>query len=591
MLLFVVLALVLAPAAYPWTCPLSGPVLRPFAFGDNPYAGGLHRGVDLGAEVGTAVGAPASGTVSFVGTVPAGGKAVTIATSDGYSVTLLQLGSTVVSRGAIVAEGDVVGSVGPSEDAVTSAPHVHVGLRVSAEEEGYVDPLSVLPACGQTVVVSPPVEALPVPLPAEPSPESEPAPAEGFGEPAPVETEPVGPAAVELPLVESAADEASAESPSSEQQSPAGVAPVVAIAPVAGEVDPPFAEPAATEPQSAGVETPVAEDAAVSEAIDSPVLVEAAASEPQSAGIETPIAEGAPEADLEATPEAPASHEAAGQRHASEGAFAEGAEVRAASGAAEEKQIVTATRVQVPVAEASAPAARPDVFVTAPAAASVPTGSRKAAEQEQPQVRAGAGSGATADDEVPRARRSYEPGSARRLVGTGAVAGPSPNRSERRNRSREATASGSARVDAGGEPGAFPLRAEPREKVASTQQDGSPYELPLELLVALLCVVLLATGGVAAWWRLGVPKRRQQARIMASGDADAREADDGSRCGGVAIREWAPAHRPRGRVRRPIRHLRPLPPPERQPRADGEWHGRARDAGHGRRRPRGRVSA
>ena len=58
------------------------------------------------ASVGSPVLAPAAGTVSFVGSIPRGGRAVTIQTADGYAVTLLQLGSTSVLRGSVVAEGD-----------------------------------------------------------------------------------------------------------------------------------------------------------------------------------------------------------------------------------------------------------------------------------------------------------------------------------------------------------------------------------------------------------------------------------------------------------------------------------------------------
>ena len=61
-------------------------------------------------------------------------------------MTLLQLASTSVLRGGVVAEGDVVGVVGESADAVTSAPHVHLGVRVAADPDGYVDPLGLLPA-------------------------------------------------------------------------------------------------------------------------------------------------------------------------------------------------------------------------------------------------------------------------------------------------------------------------------------------------------------------------------------------------------------------------------------------------------------
>src|SRR3954467_14293555 len=93
-------------AARAWTWPVDGPVLRPFSFDDaHPYAGGQHRGVDLGAPGGSPVLAPADGVVSFAGTLPTGGKTVSIQTAFGYTATLVHLGSIEVVRGALVREG------------------------------------------------------------------------------------------------------------------------------------------------------------------------------------------------------------------------------------------------------------------------------------------------------------------------------------------------------------------------------------------------------------------------------------------------------------------------------------------------------
>ncbi len=141
----VLASLAVAPAADAWTWPVDGPVVRPFSLSADPYVGGQHRGVDVGATVGSEVRVPAAGTVSFAGAVPGGGRALTIQTPDGYAVTLLQLGSLSVARGAVVEEGAVVGTAGESVDAVTSVPHVHLGVRLAGEPEGYVDPLGLLP--------------------------------------------------------------------------------------------------------------------------------------------------------------------------------------------------------------------------------------------------------------------------------------------------------------------------------------------------------------------------------------------------------------------------------------------------------------
>jgi hypothetical protein len=134
------------PPALAWTWPVDGPVLRPFVFGDDPYAAGQHRGMDIGAPPGQSVRAPAAGTVAFAGTVPHGGRTVTIETADGYSVTLLHLGSVAATRGRYVGEGDVVGTVGPSGEPELAEPYVHLGVRRTVEEHGYLDPLALLPA-------------------------------------------------------------------------------------------------------------------------------------------------------------------------------------------------------------------------------------------------------------------------------------------------------------------------------------------------------------------------------------------------------------------------------------------------------------
>jgi hypothetical protein len=142
--LFVFLAW--TPAAYAWSWPVQGPVVQPFDYDEaHPYAAGQHRGVDIAGAAGETVVAPAAGTVSFAGSVPTNGKSVTIQTADGYSVTLTHLGSIGVVKGATVAEQDAVGTVGPSGTPEVDGPYVHLGIRVTADPNGYVDPLGLLP--------------------------------------------------------------------------------------------------------------------------------------------------------------------------------------------------------------------------------------------------------------------------------------------------------------------------------------------------------------------------------------------------------------------------------------------------------------
>ena len=142
------LFLVWAPSANAWSWPVQGPVLQPFAYDEaHPYDAGQHRGIDIGADTaGEAVTAPAAGTVSFAGTVPTSGMCVTIQTSDGYSVTLTHLGSILVAKGAAIAEGEAVGTIGPSGTPEFARPYVHLGIRTTSDPNGYLDPLAFLPA-------------------------------------------------------------------------------------------------------------------------------------------------------------------------------------------------------------------------------------------------------------------------------------------------------------------------------------------------------------------------------------------------------------------------------------------------------------
>jgi hypothetical protein len=125
---------------------VDGQVLRGFNFDhDHPYAAGQHRGIDISAAVGAFVLAPAEGVVSFAGTVPNSGRTVSIQTPSGTTVTLLQLGAIEVRRGARVNEGSTVGSAGPSDDPDVPEPHVSMGIRTTADPQGYLDPLAFLP--------------------------------------------------------------------------------------------------------------------------------------------------------------------------------------------------------------------------------------------------------------------------------------------------------------------------------------------------------------------------------------------------------------------------------------------------------------
>jgi hypothetical protein len=210
-------------AAQAWTWPVDGPVLRPFSFDRaHPYAAGQHRGVDLGAQSGTDVHAPASGVVTFAGTVPTGGKTVSIQTPFGHTATLVHLGSINVTRGAPVTEGAVVGTVGPSGVVDLAEPFVYFGVRVTSDDQGYVDPLPFLPA--RPAITAPPESKASVETPAAPAsgeaasttgaqPVAPPQPAKDTATAPPVETIAAEPAAVGTQVATQVADAPAAVAP------------------------------------------------------------------------------------------------------------------------------------------------------------------------------------------------------------------------------------------------------------------------------------------------------------------------------------------------------------------------------------------
>jgi peptidase M23-like protein len=145
LLLVLIAMLAIAPTAHAWTWPADGGVLAPFSFDPgNPYAAGQHRGIDVAGGSAAPVLAPAAGVVSFAGTVPGSGKSITIETADGWSVTLTHLGQLGVKKDAAVAEGDPVGVL--ADGSGGDEPYVQLGIRRTADPQGYVDPLGFLPA-------------------------------------------------------------------------------------------------------------------------------------------------------------------------------------------------------------------------------------------------------------------------------------------------------------------------------------------------------------------------------------------------------------------------------------------------------------
>ena len=328
LLIAVAISLILVPRAAAWTWPADGDVLKPFVFDPgHPYAAGQHRGVDIAGAAGADARAPVAGAVTFAGSVPSGGKTVTIQTQDGYSVTLVHLGSISAVRGAVVAEGASIGSVGASGDAEWPEAYLHMGVRLTAEQQGYLDPLSFLPPRSSSI-------ASPAPAPDEAVTTVSTAPTPPLlvdSVTAPVDAQPADggasatetqAAGVSTPPAGSAPGDASAqpESTPAEASVPADDAPSVGVdaglegaevsvgtaveasstgiseggAVVAGSADAPLTtDQASSSGETATNAAPLAE-AAQAQAVDAATGAGAAAPEPApTSGVEVPTAETA----------------------------------------------------------------------------------------------------------------------------------------------------------------------------------------------------------------------------------------------------------------------------------------------------------
>ncbi|CAA9496478.1 MAG: hypothetical protein AVDCRST_MAG45-1036 [uncultured Solirubrobacterales bacterium] len=162
------LALSLAPAAQAagdWPWPVEGEVLTTYRNGDDPYAPGQHRGIDVAGEVGTAVHSATAGKVRYAGSLGTSGRTVSIRTADGrFDTSYLHLSEIDVKRGDEVSAGDRIGAVGTSGQRSAEQPHLHFGVRVAGSDHDYRDPLELL--------ASRPAEA-PAASPEVPAPQTE----------------------------------------------------------------------------------------------------------------------------------------------------------------------------------------------------------------------------------------------------------------------------------------------------------------------------------------------------------------------------------------------------------------------------------
>jgi murein DD-endopeptidase MepM/ murein hydrolase activator NlpD len=125
-----------AYGTYAW--PVRGPVLRGFDPPETPFGSG-HRGIDIGAPMGSLIVAAHDGVVAFAGPI-AGNLFVSIDHPDGVRTTYSWLTQVAVRRGDPVERGGPIGRSGAGHPGAEE-PHLHFGARIGTL---YIDPMLLL---------------------------------------------------------------------------------------------------------------------------------------------------------------------------------------------------------------------------------------------------------------------------------------------------------------------------------------------------------------------------------------------------------------------------------------------------------------
>lgn len=127
------------------TLPVSGAAIAPFS-GDmlvkNETLGDwrTHNGIDISAELGSAVTASSDGVVTDIRSDPLWGNVVEVTSGD-YVMTYSGLSDDIlVSVDMSVTAGDQIGSVGEIPCELSLEPHLHFDVKQNGE---YVDPASL----------------------------------------------------------------------------------------------------------------------------------------------------------------------------------------------------------------------------------------------------------------------------------------------------------------------------------------------------------------------------------------------------------------------------------------------------------------
>jgi len=116
-------------SATPSLLPIAGWVTSPFGYRRHPYDGvlRLHAGVDIAAEPGTPIRAPAVGTVIYSGYREGYGKAIVIDHGYGIRTLFAHNSKLFVHTGVRIRRGETIAEVGSTGH--STGPHLHYEIR------------------------------------------------------------------------------------------------------------------------------------------------------------------------------------------------------------------------------------------------------------------------------------------------------------------------------------------------------------------------------------------------------------------------------------------------------------------------------
>jgi murein DD-endopeptidase MepM/ murein hydrolase activator NlpD len=111
--------------------PVEGQITGSFGERIDPFngEGAFHSGVDISAGVGSAVIAPADGTITFADFLGGYGRAIMVDHGHGITTRYGHLSAFAVAAGQHIHRGDTIGYVGLSGR--STGPHLHYEVRIN----------------------------------------------------------------------------------------------------------------------------------------------------------------------------------------------------------------------------------------------------------------------------------------------------------------------------------------------------------------------------------------------------------------------------------------------------------------------------